>query len=87
MNKITIVYSVHWKVIVRSYDGDGLYCYYAMEDDEKIRKVFYKLDDAISYIDSVENQVHPPQLDARYPNEEFEDKRGFYLYARQYTIE
>ena len=87
MNRITIVYSVHWKIVAKSYDEDGLYCYDSIETNEKIRKVFYKLDDAISYIDNVKNQVHPPQLYSGQVDPELEDRKGFYLYARQYDIE
>ena len=88
---ITIVYSDHWKVI-DAYEGqDELYRYKTIEGNGNLIKIFYKLDDAISYINSVPGQSFPPDWDELQRNglsdERYDNLEGFYLYQQQYPIE
>ncbi len=78
-NKITIVFAQHWFIGMSEHSLD----YEVRYEEPKIRKVFYKLDDAMEYINSVPNQYLP---DHPYePSIESRDS-GFYLYQMQYDI-
>ena len=79
MNTITIVYVCKWEIDDRDSQG-------TFYSTDKIRKIFYKLDDALKYIESIENQKYPPLVDElRNMNAEYDI--GFYLYQRTYPIE
>lgn len=79
-NKITIVFAQHWYIGMSEHSLDYIVHY----EEPKIRKVFYKLDDAIDYINSVPNQWKPEN-----PYEPCIESRdsGFYLYQMQYDIQ
>ena len=79
-NKITIVFAQHWYIGMSEHSLDYMVHY----EEPKIRKVFYKLDDAIDYINSVPNQWQPEN--PYEPSIESCDC-GFYLYQMQYDIQ
>lgn len=80
-DKITIVFAQHW-----SWDiGEGAYDWDIYYDKPKVCRVFYKLDDALDYINSVPNQ-HVPGLSYDADIDAGYDSDGFYLYQEQYDI-
>ena len=78
-DKITIVFAQHWYWDLGEYDWRVQY------EQPKVRRVFYKLDDAIDYINGIPNQ-HVPGLSYDADLEAGFDSNGFYLYQEQYDI-
>ena len=86
MDTITIVYEVRWEVTEEWVtDVDTLP---SADSNKVINKIFYKSEDAVKYMNSIQNQSYPPNYIELLDNpDEYEFATGFYLVDEQYPIE
>jgi len=78
-NKVTVVYAIHWRNEMDEYG------YINTRYSKKIRKIFNNLDDALAYINSIENQKAPEvAYDSTIENDGLS---GFYLEQEQFEVE
>ena len=89
MSTIIIVYVQKWKIVSDYSYSEDIYSWRTIDSTDKIRKIFYKLDDALSYIESIENQKYPPSYDELQNMDPYDEdpEGGFYLYWERYPIE